>query len=114
MPTEQDPQLAEAIRIARQLSRRRFLTRSGAALGGLMIGPSLLAACGSSGSDSSSDTTGGGGGKELKISNWDAYIDEVNGNVSAKGTTIANFTAATGIKVDYKKDFNDNDEYFNK
>lgn len=111
-----DPELAQAIEIARQLSRRRFLARSGLALGGLALGPQFLAACSSSKTKTSTATatTQQTATKLLKISNWDAYIDQVNGSETAKGTTIADFEAATGIRVTYKKDFNDNNEYFNK
>jgi spermidine/putrescine transport system substrate-binding protein len=112
-----DPQMLEAIRLARQLSRRRFLTRSTMGVGLAAVGPTLLAACGSSDDTDSSQSgaTAGSGDKELVISNWDAYIDEDDaGNVDGAGTTIARFTEETGIKVTYNKDFNDNDEYFNR
>jgi spermidine/putrescine transport system substrate-binding protein len=111
-----DPELEAAIAMARSMSRRRFLTRSGLALGGLAMGPQLLAACSSSKGTSTSGTTiaSGTGDKLVKISNWDAYIDQVNGSETAKGTTIYNFQKATGVQVIYKKDFNDNNEYFNK
>lgn len=113
-----DPELAAAINMAQHLTRRRFLVRSGLGLGGAMLAPSLLAACGSS--DTKSSSGGGGvsagkGDKKLIISNWDAYIDENDaGNVDGSGTTIADFEKETGIQVTYRKDFNDNDEYFNK
>lgn len=82
-----DPELLAAIEVAQHLSRRRFLGRSAM----------------------------GVGATELVISNWDAYIDEDdNGNIDAAGTTIGDFQKAEGVKVTYKKDFNDNDEYFNK
>jgi spermidine/putrescine transport system substrate-binding protein len=113
----QDPELLAAISMARRLSRRRFLTTSSLGLSAAVLGPSLLAACGSdSDSDSSSEgATAGTGDSELIISNWDAYIDEDdNGNVDGDGTTIARFSEENGVKVTYKKDFNDNDEYFNK
>ena len=72
-----DPELAAAIQMARRLSRRRFLAQAGLGAGALALGPSLLAACGGS-SDSSSDgsSSGGMGDKELRISNWTAYIDQ--------------------------------------
>jgi spermidine/putrescine transport system substrate-binding protein len=109
-----DPELAQAIRFARQMSRRRFMVRSGFGLGGLLLAPSVLAACGG-GDGGASGATGGDGDKELTFSNWDAYIDEDdNGNVDGANTTIADFKKATGIKLTYRKDFNDNDEYFNK
>ncbi len=111
-----DPELAAAIQMARRLSRRRFLAQAGLGAGALALGPSLLAACGSS-SDSSSDgsSSGGMGDKELRISNWTAYIDQDDdGNFDAPGSTIALFQEQSGVKVTYKEDFNDNDEYFNK
>jgi spermidine/putrescine transport system substrate-binding protein len=112
-----DPELEQAIRFARQMSRRRFMVRGGLGLGGLLLGPSLLAACGDDddGGSGGGSAEGGDGDKEVVFSNWDAYIDEDdNGNVDGPGTTIAGFQEATGIKMTYRKDFNDNDEYFNK
>ncbi|HEX2576749.1 MAG TPA: spermidine/putrescine ABC transporter substrate-binding protein [Aquihabitans sp.] len=115
-----DPELQAAVRLARQLSRRRFLTRSGLGVGGAMLAPTFLAACG----DDDGGGGGGGGGEgaaagngstKLTISNWDAYIDEdESGAVDGPGTTIADFQEAAGVNVTYRKDFNDNDEYFNK
>ena len=80
-----DPELEQAIRFARQMSRRRFMVRGGVGLGGLLLAPSLLAACGDD--DSGGDgAEGGDGDKELTFSNWDAYIDEDdNGNVDGAG-----------------------------
>jgi spermidine/putrescine transport system substrate-binding protein len=94
------------------MSRRRFLGRSGLALGGLALGPTLLAACGD-------DSGGGGGGVEagdgtvpafeattndtLRISNWPFYIDE---------ETVGLFEGESGLSVDYTEDVNDNEEYF--
>jgi spermidine/putrescine transport system substrate-binding protein len=94
------------------MSRRRFLGRSGMALGGLALGPSLLAACG--GDD-------GGGGETadtvaledfepttadtLRISNWPFYIDE---------ETVGLFEDESGLSVTYTEDVNDNEEYFSR
>jgi len=80
----------------------------------MLLAPSVLAACGG---DSGGDegATAGNGDKEVTFSNWDAYIDEdANGSETGAGTTLANFQKSTGIKINYRKDFNDNDEYFNK
>ena len=110
-----DPELEAAVRLARQLSRRRFLVRSGLGVGGAMLAPSLLAACGDSGGGDDGGADAGDGAKKLTISNWDAYIDEDDsGNVDGSGTTIADFAKEAGVSVTYRKDFNDNDEYFNK
>lgn len=111
-----DPELIAAIETARRLSRRTFLSRAGLGVGAAMLGPTLLAACGGgSSAGGSGGAEAGDGDSKLTISNWDAYIDEdADGNVSASGTTIGDFQKATGIKVTYNKDYNDNDEYFNK
>ena len=70
--------------------------------------PGLLAACG-----------GGGGGRRdgggelkdvLNFSNWPFYID-VEGK---KHPHLDQFTAETGIKVNYFEDVNSNDEFFAK
>jgi spermidine/putrescine transport system substrate-binding protein len=86
---------------------RRELIRRGAAGTALLTFPSLLAACG--GGDG-----GGGGGGELKdvlnFSNWPYYMD-VEGK---KHPTLDQFTAETGIKVNYFEDINSNDEFFAK
>jgi spermidine/putrescine transport system substrate-binding protein len=110
----EDPQLEAAVRFARQMSRRRFLGRGGAGLAGLVLAPSLLAACGGGGDDDDGPAAGSGA-KELRFSNWDAYIDEdEEGNLDGPGTTIDEFQKATGVKMTYRKDYNDNDEYFAK
>ncbi|MCU1369050.1 MAG: Putrescine transporter putrescine-binding protein PotF [Ilumatobacteraceae bacterium] len=111
-----DPQLAAAVEMIRRESRRRFLIRSGMGAAALALGPGFLAACGGGSSGGGSDgAAAGDGDSKLTISNWDAYIDEdADGNVSGSGTTIGDFKKDTGIKVTYNKDFNDNDEYFNK
>ncbi len=99
----------EQIRRQMAMSRRRFLGRSSLALGGLALGPSLLAACGDDGGSS-----GGGGGEDaadftptssdsLRISNWPFYIDE---------ETVGLFETESGLSVDYREDVNDNEEYF--
>lgn len=79
------------------LSRRQFLTRTGLAVGGVAIAPSLLAACGGGSSD--------GDKNAVSISNWTGYM--------GKGD-IAAFKKATGIGVTYTEDINDNNEYFAK
>jgi spermidine/putrescine transport system substrate-binding protein len=84
---------------------RRELIRRGAAGTALLTFPSLLAACGGGG--------GGGGGElndVLNFSNWPFYMD-VEGK---KHPTLDQFTAKTGIKVNYFEDVNSNDEYFAK
>jgi spermidine/putrescine transport system substrate-binding protein len=86
---------------------RDQLLRRGAAGATLLSLPSLLAACGGG------DDGGGGGGEladVLNFSNWPFYMD-VQGK---KHPTLDQFTAETGIKVNYFEDVNSNDEFFAK
>jgi len=89
------------------LNRRQLLQR-GAAGATLLSLPGLLAACGGGG--------GGGGSGEvndvLKFSNWPLYIDYVE--KTKKYPSLDEFTAQTGIKVEYYQDINSNAEYFGK
>jgi len=89
------------------MTRRRFLGTAGVALGGLAIGPTLLAACGGGDggdSESSSDTTfAATTNDQLRISNWPFYIDE---------ETVGQFEDESGLRVKYTEDVNDNEEYF--
>jgi spermidine/putrescine transport system substrate-binding protein len=97
---------AEIQRILRRaLSRRQFLGRTAAAAGGLAFGSSFLAAC--KGKEQAAGGAAGGGStnKVLRVSNWPLYID---------AKTVPDFEAATGIKVEYTEDINDNNEYFAK
>ena len=107
-----DPTPEQIRRRLAMMSRRRFLGRSSLALGGLALGPSLLAACGD---DDGGGNGGGGGGDDaapdfdptssdtLRISNWPFYIDE---------ETVGLFETESGLTVDYREDVNDNEEYF--
>ena len=85
--------------IAAVATRRKFLGRSAAAAAALALGPSILAACGPKTGPSASVPNA------LRISNWSFYM--------ADGF-IAEFQNKTGITVDYKEDFNDNEEWFAK
>ncbi|HSD23952.1 MAG TPA: spermidine/putrescine ABC transporter substrate-binding protein [Solirubrobacterales bacterium] len=83
-------------------------------LGVVALGAAVtLAACGGGGG-----IEGGGGSEkvqtvkyqpppsgDLTVSNWPLYIDK---------NTVPNFEKATGIKVDYIEDVNDNQEFFAK
>ena len=93
------------------ITRRGFLRHSALGAGGLVLGGSLLAACGggkegapAAGADSAA-MAAGGGGKTLRISNWPLYIDK---------QTVPDFEKATGIKTEYTEDINDNGEFFAK
>ena len=87
---------------------RRQLVQRGAAGATLLSLPNLLAACGGGG--------GGGGSGDLndvlKFSNWPLYIDY--DEKTKKHPTLDQFTAKTGIKVEYFEDINSNAEYFGK
>ncbi len=98
--------------MANRVTRRQFMTRSGLVLGGAMIAPQVLAACGDD------DESGDGGGKSsagVYFENWPEYIDTAeDGSVDGPGTTLALFTEQTGIPIKYTETFNDNNEFFAK
>jgi spermidine/putrescine transport system substrate-binding protein len=94
------------------LSRRGFLRGVGAT-GAAAAGASLLAACGSD--DSSSSGSGGSDNEKiLNVANWPLYIDQIQRDNQAPGTTMADFKDQTGITVNYDEPINDNEEYFAK
>lgn len=105
MSRDIDPQLLAQLS-ARRTSRRRFIGGSAAAAAGLTLGASFLAACGSSDTGTSGSTDDGGPASgTLRISNWPLYM--ADGFVAA-------FQTASGITVDYKEDYNDNEQWFAK
>lgn len=83
-------------------SRRRFIGGSAAAAAAAVLGPAFLAACGSSDSTSATPTQNE---NLLRVSNWPLYM--ADGFVAA-------FQTASGLTVDYKEDFNDNEQWFAK
>jgi spermidine/putrescine transport system substrate-binding protein len=97
--------------MANRVTRRQFMTRTGLVMGGVVLGPQLLAACGG-------DDEGSGGGDSSKgvyFENWPEYIDtDQDGAVDGPGTTLANFTKQTGVPIKYTEVYNDNNEYFAK
>ncbi|CAN5570660.1 spermidine/putrescine ABC transporter substrate-binding protein [soil metagenome] len=105
-----DPRLLARL-AANPASRRRFLGGGAAAAAALVLGPSFLAACGSnsgSGGGSSASAAPDDGSPatgKLRVSNWPLYM--ADGFVAA-------FQTASGLTVDYKEDFNDNEEWFAK
>ena len=99
--------------MANRVNRRQFMTRSGLVLGGALVGPQLLAACG--GDDDSGGGSGGGETKGVYFENWPGYIDtDESGKVNGPGTTLALFTEETGIPIKYTETYNDNNEFFAK
>jgi spermidine/putrescine transport system substrate-binding protein len=95
---------------ASRTTRRRFLGGGGAAAAALVLGPSFLAACGSDrgsggGTENAPADDGAPASGHLRISNWPLYM--VEGFVAA-------FQTASGLTVDYREDFNDNEQWFAK
>jgi spermidine/putrescine transport system substrate-binding protein len=104
-PSPIDPKLMARLTASRT-SRRRFIGGGAAAAAALGLGSSFLAACGSdSGTSSSTSQDSGPASGTLRISNWPLYM--------ADGF-IAAFQTASGLTVDYKEDFNDNEQWFAK
>jgi len=105
-----DPRDDELHALLRQaIDRRGFIRRTALGAGGLVLGNSLLAACGGGkeGAPAAGDSAAGAasGGRTLRISNWPLYIDK---------QTVPDFEKATGIKTEYTEDINDNAEFFAK
>src|SRR4051794_27028665 len=101
-----DPRLISRF-AANRTSRRRFIGGGAAAAAAVAMGGSFLAAC-SSDNKSAPGTTStqeGPASGTLRISNWPLYM--------ADGY-IAAFQKATGLTVEYKEDFNDNEQWFAK
>lgn len=120
---ERKPLIPPALLGRTALSRRNVLR--GAGVAGTAA---LLAACGIKGTDggasgssgdSSSAPAGGGGtdlsdtDKSVTWSSWPEYLD-VDEKDANKHPSIDQFEKATGIKVTYVEDVNDNDQYFAK
>jgi spermidine/putrescine transport system substrate-binding protein len=96
----------------RPLTRKQLLER--AALGGAALTlPGFLAACGG-GDDEPAATTEAAKvlADRLRFSNWQLYIDV--DEKTKKRPTLDQFTAETGVAVDYFEDINDNASYFGK
>ena len=122
-PNEIDPKLISHLAELRT-SRRRFLSRGALLMGGVALGPTFLAACGSSkktdtgsGSGATTQTTGGTAdlaalkGTTMTMFNWPLYIEDDDASTSP---TIKGFTDATGIKVDYQSNIDGNDTFLTK
>jgi spermidine/putrescine transport system substrate-binding protein len=94
---------------------RRTLLRGIGGIAALSTSALVLSACGTSGSkQDAADCTSkdlSGSEKKLVISNWPEYIDEDDEGYTS---TLADFEKATGIKVDYTADVNDNNEFYGK
>lgn len=103
---------------------RGLLSRRTLMVGSAGLGVAALAACGSEGKGTGSSGTGTAAptaksapdmsdtDKVVNWSNWQQYID-VSDDEKSRPTLDA-FTKATGIKVNYTEDYNDNDEFYAK
>ena len=95
---------------------RRQLLRRAAGAGAALSLPSLLAACGGGGGiegaavDTTPTTVVQELADEMTVSNWPYYIDQ--NDKATKFPTLDQFTAATGVKVNYLEDINSNEEFF--
>lgn len=106
-PLPKDPMVRELVKMARksQLSRRTFLTATGG--GAVAMG---LAACASDEAITAA-TDVSATDKSVTWSNWPFYIDEDDdGNYP----TLEAFQEQTGITVNYRVDYDDNNTYYAK
>ena len=113
--TDVDP---DVVRSLRRLLSRRSVLRGASAAGVLAAGGPLLAACGTKGAQKSASeqaaaTDLSSKEKVVNFSNWPLYID-VDAKNQKKHPTLDEFTAQTGITVNYVEDINDNDQFFGK
>ena len=96
---------------------RRALIAGGAVAGAAAIVGGVLALTGEGGGDTAAGGGGAGdggigtGASEVRVLNWQAYIDPTEAGAAG---TIDRFTEATGIAVTYDEDFNDNNEIYNR
>jgi spermidine/putrescine transport system substrate-binding protein len=104
-----------------RMSRRQVLQSAGASAGALSLS-AFLAACGVKGATSSGGKVKPGGvgsvswwakqklHRKVNFANWPYYLDVLNG----KHPTLEQFTAQTGITVNYTEPISDNDPFFAK
>lgn len=97
------------------LSRRGFLTAGGVAAGvGISVAaldlPFFSVAGAAQDPMACRATDVSASEARMVISNWTGYIDPRN----KPGSTLADFTASTGIEVEYNVDVNDNAEFYAK
>jgi spermidine/putrescine transport system substrate-binding protein len=99
----------------RRITRRDLLRYAGTGAGAMGLS-AFLAACGVSGTKSTVSPTAPSAkpsplppkAGEVQVANWPLYIDLEDG----KSATLDAFKKETGIKITYKEDINDNDEFF--
>ena len=108
----QDPMLAELVK----MSRRRTVTRRAALAGAAGVGAALgLAACAPAGNGGATSealvpaTDVSDSEKVLLWYNWPGYMDEAE---DGSRPTLERFQEESGITVEYKEEYNDNDEWY--
>jgi spermidine/putrescine transport system substrate-binding protein len=107
----QDPMLAELVK----MSRRRTVTRRAALAGAAGVGTALgLAACAPGGETATETsivaaTDVSDSEKVLLWYNWPGYMDEAE---DGSRPTLERFQEESGITVEYKEEYNDNDEWY--
>jgi spermidine/putrescine transport system ATP-binding protein len=102
----------------RQLGRRALILGGGLAGAAAIVGV-VLAVTGDGDSGAADDSGGGSGAggtigtgtSEVRILNWQAYIDPSEDGAIG---TVDRFADSTGIDVSYSEDFNDNNEVYNR
>ncbi|NTW39100.1 MAG: spermidine/putrescine ABC transporter substrate-binding protein, partial [Cellulomonadaceae bacterium] len=108
LPLPADPTIRALVQAQRGVSRRSVLA-GGAGLAGVSA---LLAACGTGGTSSGPSATGPVADlseteKLVRWANWTLYLDYDEDTQAYP--TLVEFTAQTGIEVDYAEDIEDND-----
>ncbi len=105
------------------LGRRALLVGGGALAAAAIVGAVLLFTGDGADSDAGGDggdgegglgggsSTLGAGADEVRILNWQAYIDPTEDGAVG---TVDRFQEATGISARYVEDFNDNNEVYNR
>jgi spermidine/putrescine transport system substrate-binding protein len=108
----QDPMLAELVK----MSRRRTVTRRAALAGAAGVGTALgLAACAPAGDGGATTdalvpaTDVSDSEKVLLWYNWPGYMDEAE---DGSRPTLERFQEESRITVEYKEEYNDNDEWY--
>jgi spermidine/putrescine transport system substrate-binding protein len=87
------------------VSRREFLARGGATVGGLALGSTLLGNAAFTSSAFAGVGSQGDVGGKLAVLNWPLYIDKKSNGI---------FESQTGIDLKYSESLNDNNEFFAK
>lgn len=110
------PAVLAAMRRSLTSGRSALTRRSMLAAAGGLAGAGALSACGipaATGSEGTTTRDDSDKDKTLNFSNWPLYIDVEEDNENVRPSLRA-FTRATGVKVKYTEDIDDNDSFFGK